>query len=90
MCLSSIGFSSPNVHSTMRYVFNVFINRTNTNKRPILLTSHGRGVAVMQGFEEFEKIQEEMEFLKAVTKGMFDIKKGKVHLLESVKAKFGF
>ncbi len=66
-----------------------FIKRTKDNKRPILLTSRGRGVAVIQGLEEFENIQEEKDFMKAVTQGLFEIKEGKEQSLESVKSKLG-
>jgi len=31
------------------------INRANDTRRPILLTSRGRGIAVVQGLEEYEK-----------------------------------
>jgi prevent-host-death family protein len=66
-----------------------FVNRTKDNKRPILLTSRGRGVAVIQGLEEFENMQEERDFMKAVTQGLFEIKEGKEQSLDSVKAKLG-
>ncbi len=66
-----------------------FVNRTKDNKRPILLTSRGRGVAVIQGLEEFENMQEEREFMKAVTQGLLEIKAGKEQTLDSVKVKLG-
>jgi prevent-host-death family protein len=66
-----------------------YIKRTKDNKRPILLTSRGRGVAVMQGLEEFESMQEERDFMKAVTQGLLEIKEGKEQTLDSVKAKLG-
>jgi prevent-host-death family protein len=66
-----------------------YIKRTKDNKRPILLTSRGRGVAVMQGLEEFESMQEERDFMKAVTQGLFEITEGKEQTLDSVKAKLG-
>ncbi len=66
-----------------------FVNRTKDNKRPILLTSRGRGVAVIQGLEEFENMQEERDFMKAVTQGLLEIKAGKEQTLDSVKVKLG-
>jgi len=66
-----------------------FVNRTKNNKRPILITSRGRGVAVIQGLEEFENMQEEKDFMKAVTQGLLEIKEGKEQTLDSVKAKLG-
>ena len=41
------------------------VNQTKDTHRPILLTSRGRGVAVMQGLDEYEKSEEEREFIKA-------------------------
>ncbi len=66
-----------------------FVNRTKDNKRPILLTNRGRGVAVIQGLEEFENMQEERDFMKAVTQGLLEIKAGKEQTLDSVKVKLG-
>ena len=42
------------------------VNRTKDTHRPILLTSRGRGVAVMQGLEEYENHEEERAFIKAI------------------------
>ncbi|HEO65370.1 MAG TPA: type II toxin-antitoxin system Phd/YefM family antitoxin, partial [Spirochaetes bacterium] len=45
------------------------VNRAKDNHRPILVTSGGRGVAVVQGLEEYEKNNEEREFLRAIAHG---------------------
>lgn len=45
------------------------ILRTNDTHRPILLTSRGSGVAVVQNLEDYEKTAEELRFVKAVAKG---------------------
>ncbi|MEE8495344.1 MAG: type II toxin-antitoxin system Phd/YefM family antitoxin [Xanthomonadales bacterium] len=65
------------------------VNRTKDTRRPILLTSRGRGIAVVQGLEEFESLQEEVAFLKAVTQGLMEVREGKVTSLEDVKRKLG-
>ena len=65
------------------------VNRAKDTHRPILLTSRGRGVAVMQGLEEYEKLEEERAFMKAVTKGLVDINDGNEQRLEEVKKKLG-
>ncbi len=65
------------------------VNRTKDTHRPILLTSRGRGIAVMQGLDEFEKNQEEREFMKAITQGLMDIKEGNELELDEVKKKLG-
>ena len=57
--------------------------------RPVLLTSHGRGVAVVQGLSEFEAAQEEREFMRAVVVGLADIDAGRVSSLPDVKKRLG-
>ena len=65
------------------------VSRAQDNRRPILLTSRGRGVAVVQGLEEYENLEEERVFMRAVTQGLLEIKEGKEQSLESVKKKLG-
>ncbi len=65
------------------------VNRAKDTHRPILLTSRGRGVAVVQGLEEYEKKEEEKEFMKAVAQGLMEIKEGAELELEEVKKKLG-
>lgn len=65
------------------------VNRAKDTHRPILLTSRGRGIAVMQGLDEFEKNQEEREFMKAITQGLMDIKEGNELELDEVKKQLG-
>lgn len=57
--------------------------------RPILLTSHGRGVAVVQGLSEFESSQEERDFMRAVVTGLADIEDGRVLSLDDAKRRLG-
>ncbi len=65
------------------------VNRAKDTHRPILLTSRGRGIAVMQGLDEFEKNQEEREFMKAITQGLMDIKERNELELDEVKKQLG-
>lgn len=52
------------------------ISRAQETHRPILLTSSGRGVAVVQGLEDFERAVEELQFAKAVALGLADVCEG--------------
>ena len=63
------------------------VNRAKDTHRPILLTSRGRGIAVMQGLDEYEKNEEERAFMKAVAQGLMDIKEGNEVGLDEVKKK---
>ncbi len=65
------------------------VNRANDNKRPILVTSRGRGVAVVQGLEEYELLEEKVAFMKAVAKGLMEAKEGKVIDLTDAKRALG-
>ena len=65
------------------------VNQAKDNHRPILVTIRGRGVAVIQGLEEYEKNTEEREFLKAVAQGLMEIKEGKELRLSEAKKKLG-
>jgi len=65
------------------------VNRANENHRPILVTSRGRGIAVVQGLEEYEKNNEEREFLRAMAQGLMDIKEGNELSLGEAKKKLG-
>jgi len=65
------------------------VNHAKDTHRPILLTSRGRGVAVVQGLEEYEKSEEEREFMKAVATGLMEVREGKELELDEVKKKLG-
>lgn len=65
------------------------VNHAKDSQRPILLTSRGRGVAVVQALDEYEKNEEERAFLKAIAKGMMDVKEGKELSLSEVREKLG-
>ncbi len=65
------------------------VNRAKNSHRPILLTSRGRGIAVVQGLDEYEKNEEEREFMRAVAKGLIDIKEGNELGLDEAKKKLG-
>ncbi len=65
------------------------VNHTKNTHRPVLLTSRGRGVAVVQGLEDYENIREELAFVKAVTQGLMEIKEGEVTEVSEVKKKLG-
>ena len=65
------------------------VRRVDETGRPVLLTSHGRGVAVVQSLTEYEAAQEEREFMRAVVAGLADIDAGRVKSLADVKRRFG-
>ncbi|MBE0418116.1 MAG: type II toxin-antitoxin system Phd/YefM family antitoxin [Coriobacteriia bacterium] len=65
------------------------VRQVDETGRPVLLTSHGRGVAVVQALTEYEAAQEEREFMRAVVAGLAEIEAGHVTTLDQVKQSLG-
>ena len=57
--------------------------------RPTLLTSRGRGVAVVQSIGDFEEAEEERAFMRAVVAGLNDLDSGQEVSLKKAKARLG-
>ncbi len=57
--------------------------------RPVLLTSRGRGVAVVQSVAEFEASEEARAFMRAVVEGLADLEEGRELALRDVKLRLG-
>lgn len=65
------------------------VRRIDETGRPALLTSHGRGVAVVQALSAYEAAQEEREFMRAVVAGLADIDAARVVPMTEVKRRLG-
>ena len=61
------------------------VGRAQDTHRPILLTSRGRGIAVVQGLEDYERTAEELRFVKAVAQGLIDVREGNTVSLEDAR-----
>ena len=57
--------------------------------RPVLLTSRGRGVAVVQSVTDYEAAEEERSFMRAVVAGLADLEAGRELSLADAKARLG-
>lgn len=57
--------------------------------RPVLLTSRGRGVAVVQSLDDYEEEAEQRSFMQGVVKGLLEIEEGREVPLADVKKRFG-
>lgn len=53
--------------------------------RPVLLTSRGRGVAVVQSVDDYEVAEEERAFMRAVVAGLADLESGREVSLADAK-----
>ncbi len=58
-------------------------------RRPVLLTSRGRGVAVLLSVQDYEAAEEEREFMRAVVAGLADLEAGRSVSLEEARARLG-
>lgn len=57
--------------------------------RPVLLTSRGRGVAVVQSVNDYEAAEDERAFMRAVVTGLADLEAGRELSLAEAKARLG-
>jgi prevent-host-death family protein len=57
--------------------------------RPVLLTSRGRGVAVVQSVGDYEKAEEERDFMRAVVAGLADLEAGSEVSLAKARIRLG-
>jgi prevent-host-death family protein len=53
--------------------------------RPVLVTSRGRGVAVIQALSDYESDVEERQFMRAVVGGLLDVEEGRELSIAEVK-----
>jgi prevent-host-death family protein len=65
------------------------VKRTNESHRPVLLTSRGRGVAVVQSLDDFEKAEEEKAFMRSVVEGLDDLDNSRELNLDAAKTRLG-
>ena len=65
------------------------VHQVDETRRPVLVTSRGRGVAVVQALTEYEADAEERSFLRAVVGGSVDLEAGRELDLAEVKQWLG-
>jgi prevent-host-death family protein len=65
------------------------LNQVERTRRPVLLTSRGRGIAVVESVKDYEEKAEEQAFLRGVVQGLMDIEEGRETSLGEVKKRLG-
>jgi len=65
------------------------VHQVDETRRPVLLTSRGRGVAVVQALADYEAESEERAFLRDVVAGLMDLEAGREIDLAEVKRHLG-
>ena len=58
-------------------------------RRPVLLTSRGRGVAIVQSVTDYAEAEEEKAFMRAVVAGLADLEAGREVSFAKAKARLG-
>jgi len=53
-----------------------FIKQVHDTKRPVIITQHGKGIAVLLGANEFEAMQEKIELLSDIQTSLNQLEKG--------------
>jgi len=62
--------------SEVRNAMASYIKQVHDTKRPVIITQHGKGVAVLLGAHEFEAMQEKIELLSDVQTSLNQLAKG--------------
>ena len=65
------------------------VSQVDKTHRPVLLTSRGRGVAIVQSLKDYESETEERSFLRGVVQGLMDLEEGREMDLAEVKKRIG-
>ena len=65
------------------------VHQVGQTQRPVLVTSRGRGVAVVQALAEYEADAEERAFLRGVVQGLMDLEQGREMNIAEVKDRLG-
>jgi len=65
------------------------VSQVDKTCRPVLLTSRGRGVAIVQSLKDYEAREEEQAFLRDVVQGLMDMEEGREMSLADVKKRLG-
>jgi prevent-host-death family protein len=65
------------------------VSQVDKTHRPVLLTSRGRGVAIVQSVRDFEADTDERVFLRDVVKGLLDLEEGREISLAETRKRLG-
>lgn len=61
------------------------IDKVNRTKRPLLITQHGKGSAILIDVEEYEALIERVELLEDIREAETDIRNGRVYTSDQVR-----
>ena len=73
--------------SEVRNAMASYIKQVHDTKRPVIITQHGKGVAVLLDVNEFEAMQEKIDLLADVQTALHQLAKGEGIPHQKAKAK---
>jgi antitoxin YefM len=73
--------------SEIRTGIATFIRQVHDTKRPVIITQHGKGVAVLLDAHEYEAMQEKLELLTDIQKSLNQLENGQGINHEDAKEK---
>lgn len=56
-----------------------YIRELKINKKPLILTQHGKGTAVLLDAEKYQELQDQIDFMRKVALGLEDVKNNRIH-----------
>ena len=56
-----------------------YISELKIHKKPIILTQHGKGTAVLLDVEKYQELQDQIDFMRKVALGLDEMKNNRVH-----------
>ena len=65
------------------------VRHASKTHRPLLITSRGRGVAVVQSLRDYEAAEEQRAFMQAVVAGLGDLEAGRTASLAETRRRLG-
>ncbi len=56
-----------------------YIQELNSTKKPMVITQHGKSAAVVLNVDKFQQMQDQIDFMKKIVRGLEDYKKDEFH-----------
>jgi prevent-host-death family protein len=66
-----------------------FLKRLKSDKKPIVLTQHGKSAAVLLDVSEYDRIVEHVQFLEAIIDSKKQVEKGLTFTAEETRLRIG-
>lgn len=64
-----------------------YLKQTQSTRRPVFITQHGRGAGVLLAADEYSKLMERIEVMRSIGRGLVDVATGNTVPWEEVRDK---